>query len=69
METVTTLMADYAPPKGPGVRLRGMCLCLSPTTVQNYHYKDYTRHVFSEELKRFHSGGSVFIEYQITALA
>ncbi|XP_037607884.1 sperm associated antigen 8 [Sebastes umbrosus] len=24
METVTTLMADYAPPKGPGVRLRGI---------------------------------------------
>lgn len=27
METITTVRAAYVPPKGPGVRLRGMCLC------------------------------------------
>lgn len=35
METVTTVKAAYIPPKDPGVRLRGMCLCQSPSTVWN----------------------------------
>lgn len=35
MESVTTLRANFTPPKGPGVRLRGTCLSL---TVPKYHY-------------------------------
>lgn len=34
METVTTLRASYVPPKGPGVRLRGMCLSLTLSRMQ-----------------------------------
>lgn len=45
METTTTLKAVFIPPKGPGVRLRGMCLCISLSTVQNYTF-------ISEELKK-----------------
>uniref|UniRef100_A0A3Q0STV0 Sperm associated antigen 8 n=1 Tax=Amphilophus citrinellus TaxID=61819 RepID=A0A3Q0STV0_AMPCI len=34
MESVTTHNAAYVAPKSPGVRIRGMCLCLSPGQVK-----------------------------------